>query len=369
MEKHGEKVTYLQVAVPEFDVPNHIYEAIRTYSKSKLREIPTEGLIELRQAISEKVEHKNKVLFNPDKEVIVTVGAMQGISAIMQTFINQGDEVLITQPGFTFDSPIMLAGGTPVYVPLSEEKRFVLEPEELEKRITEHTKMIVVNTPHNPTGHVLTLGELEAIAETAKKHDLLVLSDEVFENFVYDGLKHYSIAFLPGMRERTIIVNSLSKNYAMYDWRVGYLAADEQIMKHVKVVHCWTVSFHSPPVQLAALAALTGPQEWVEKMVKEYEKRRNLAVDMLNKIPGISCIKPEGTIVCFPNVSGFGLPSVKLAEYLVEETKVVTSPGEAWLGEGHLRIALTIPEKEIVTVFEKITEALANLPQKRSLTN
>lgn len=362
LEKKGEKVTYLESAVPEFNVPSYVHEAVRTYLRNSKKTPPVlpsrEGLIELRKAIAER-EQRYNVDVDFESEIIVTVGAKQALNMAIQAMIEIGNEVLIPQPGFyPFDEIVRLAGGLPVHVPLAEERRFAFEPEEFEKRVSPKTKMIIINTPHNPTGHIATLTELEAIAEMARKHDLIVLSDEVFDVFTYDGHKHNSIASLPGMKDRTIIVNSFSKSYALYRYRIGYLIADRRLMKYIGAIHNAYVGFPSPILQSAALAALRGPQDWVEKMVKKYEKRRNSAVEALNKIPRVSCMKPEGTIVTFTNMSKIGIPSIELAEYLLKEAKVVTSPGKAWLKEGYLRIALNASEQDLIAAIVRIGEAL-----------
>lgn len=365
VEKEGQKVTYLEIAVPHPELPVHVLETVKTSLKHLTKTPSVLGSPELRKTIAEKIGRENKIVANTKSEILVTVGAMQALNAAMQAIIDPGDQVLLTSPGYDFRELIRLAGGSPIYVPLEEEKKFIFEPEKFERIITPRTKAIVINTPHNPTGHVARLNELEGIAEIAQKHDLLVVSDEVFDNFVYDGLKHYSIASLPRMKKRTITINSFSKNYGLYHWRIGYLVADENLMKYIKAIHAWTISFHAPVVQAAALAALTGPQDWVKEMVDEFRQRRDLAVREL-RAPYISFVKPEGGITIFLNVSKLGLTSDRLAEYLVKQARVVTSPGIAWLKEGYIRVSLTCPSNQLRQALQRIREALERLRKQNS---
>jgi len=228
----------------------------------------------------------------------------------------------------------------------------------LKEKITEHTKMVMINTPNNPVGAVYAPQELEALASLAREFDFLVLADEVYEKIVFDDAHHFSIASLAGMRERTVTVNSFSKTYAMTGWRVGYVVANEQITTGLRRIHSYAVSCVSPILQKAAFTALTASQDYVQQMVEEYKERRDIAVKALNNISGFRCTKPEGTFYLFPDTQAVGLPSVKLAELMLKEARVATIPGSAFgrSGEGHLRISIAVSRNNLIEAIKRIEE-------------
>jgi len=358
-------VISLGIGEPDFDTPSHVKEAAKkALDEGYTHYTPNAGFPDLREAIAEKLRSENRIEASPD-EVIVTGGG--GTGALMlasMCLINPGDEVLIPDPGFVVYEPmVLMAGGRPVYVPLREEEGFKMKAEEVERLITPRTRVLVVNTPSNPTGGVMEREDLEPIAELAVKHDLYVISDEVYEKFVYDGHRHVSLASLPGMWERTVTVNSFSKTYAMTGWRIGYAAAPKPLVDEMVKLQQFSM-VHAPAVsQRAALAALKGPQDFVDLMVGEFDKRRRLLVERLNSIEGLSCLKPKGAFYVFLNIKGLGLSSEEAAEWLLKQAGVVTVPGVAFgpSGEGYLRLSYARPIEQLEAACERLEEAVRKL--------
>jgi len=296
-----------------------------------------------------------------ESNVIVTIGGAGAIFLAILTLVNPDDEVLIPDPGFVTYLPcITLAGGKAVPVPLHEEADFRMLPEEIEKRVTSKTRCVVINSPSNPTGSVLLRDDLEAIAEIAIRRDLTVISDEVYEKFLYDGAEHLSIASIPGMEHRTVTVNSFSKTYAMTGWRVGYAAADESLISEMVKIQ-QNIAANAPAVaQMAALAALRGPQDCVKEMVREYNRRRVITVKKLKRIEGFSCRAPKGAFYVFVNITACKKPSIEVAEYLLREGKVATVPGIAFgrYGENYLRFCYAKPIEVLEKALDMVEEAL-----------
>ncbi|RLF16252.1 MAG: pyridoxal phosphate-dependent aminotransferase [Thermoprotei archaeon] len=355
----------LGIGEPDQDTPPHVKEAAkRALDEGYTHYTPNAGFPDLREALAEKLRRDNNIDVTPD-EVIVTGGGGTGALMLsLMCLVNPGDEVLIPDPGFVvYEAAVLMAGGKPVYVPLREEDDFRMLPEEVERRITPRTKCIIINTPSNPTGGVLEEEDLKGIAELAIRHDLFVVSDEVYEKLVYDGHRHVSMASLPGMKERTVTVNSFSKTYAMTGWRIGYAAGPKELIDQMVKLQQFTM-VHAPAVsQRAALAALKGPQNFVEEMVKEYDRRRRFIVDKLNSIEGLSCIKPKGAFYAFLNIKGLGLSSEEAAMKLLERAKVVTVPGVAFgpSGEGYLRISYSRPIDQLEEACNRIEVAIKSL--------
>jgi aspartate/methionine/tyrosine aminotransferase len=352
----GRDVINLAPGLPDFQPPDHIYEAIRKPINQRsfpIHGAPGNGLPGLREAICEKLKRERSVDFAPTSEIVITNGAFHAFSMIMQATIEAGDEVVITRPGFYFHEPIAISGAVPVFVDLRKDNGWKLDPENVESKLTSRTKVLLVNTPHNPTGHVMSKSELEGIADIAKRHDLLVVQDDVYAEFVYDGLEHHEIAAFPDMKERTILLNSFSKSYCLYNWRVGYMASDKTIMRVLQRVLNRTVLTVNYLAQVAASAALEGPQGWIHTMVNEFQQRRDLLVSGLNKL-GLPCLKPEGTIVVLPDITRFESDSIRFAKYVLEKTAVQTQPGVVYSAEGHLRIALGEKRQRIEEALERI---------------
>jgi aspartate/methionine/tyrosine aminotransferase len=354
----------LHCGEPDFDTPIHIREAAKkALDEGYTRYTPTAGLMELREAIAEKLRKENNVKADPETEITVTVGGFAAIFSTLQAVINPGDEVIIPEPVWpSYGGLVKLAGGNPVLFQLRAPD-YALNTALLEEKLTERTRMVIINTPNNPTGAVYKPEELEALASLAMKHDFLVLADEVYEKIVFDDAKHFSIASLAGMRERTVTVNSFSKTYAMTGWRVGYVVANEKITAGLRRVHSYAVSCVSPISQRAALAALTAPQDRVGRMVKEYKERRDIFVEALNNLSGFNCVKPKGTFYVFPDIHGAGLPSVDFAERMLKEAGVAAIPGSAFgrSGEGHLRMSVAVSRDSLFEAMKRIKRFVASL--------
>lgn len=360
-----EDLIHLEIGEPDFPTPNHIIEdAKKAMDERYTRYTPTSGYMDLRERIAEKLLKENKIEADPASEIIVTAGAMQALSLAILVTINPGDEVIIPNPAYeSFERQVKFAGGIPVPVQVKEENEFRLLPEEVERVVTKKTKMIILNTPSNPTGTVMSKSDLEGIAEIAKRHDLLVLSDEIYEKILYDGVKHFSIASLPGMKDRTITVFGFSKTYAMTGWRVGYAVSNKEIIKEMNKVQEFYVTCAPSISQRAALAALEGPQDCIEKMVKEYEKRRDFLCYEINKCDKISCIKPKGTFYLFPNISKTGWKSEEIAEVLLKKGKVVVVPGRAFgkYGDYFIRLSFATSMDALQLAVERIKSCLENI--------
>ncbi len=360
----------LGIGEPDLDTPPHVKEAAKkALDEGYTHYTPNNGFLDLREAIAEKLNRENKIPASPD-EVIVTGGG--GTGALMLAalcLIDPGDEVIIPDPGFmVYEAVVLMAGGRPVRVPLREEEGFRMLPSEVEAKITPRTKAIIINTPSNPTGGVLEKEDLEGIAELAVKHDLYVISDEVYEKLVYDGHRHVSLASLPDMWERTVTVNSFSKTYAMTGWRIGYAAAPKPLVDEMVKLQQFTM-VHAPAVsQRAALAALKGPQGFVESMVEEYDRRRRFIVERLNTIDGLSCVRPKGAFYVFLNIKELGLSSEEAAMKILEQAKVVTVPGTAFgpNGEGYLRLSYARPLDQLEEACSRLERVVQELKGGRA---
>ena len=351
-----EGVISLGIGEPDFDTPEHIKE----YAKEALDEGlthygPNAGIRELREAIAEKLKKDNGINADPQSQIMITVGANQGLLMGFATFLKDGEEVLIPSPAFVSYAPsVILAGGKPVEVPTHEENEFRLTVDDLEEHVTEKTRALIINSPNNPTGAVLTKKDLEGIADFAVEHDLIVFSDEVYEYFVYDGVKNHSIASLNGMFDRVITINGFSKTFAMTGWRLGFVVAPEWVIERMTRFQMYNVTCPVTFVQYAAAKALKDERSWkaVEEMRKEYDRRRNLVWKRLNEI-GLPTIKPKGAFYIFPRVKDTGLTSKEFSELMIRKAKVVMVPGNAFgkAGEGYVRISYA-------TAYEKLEEAM-----------
>lgn len=330
----GEDVISLSGGEPDFVTPDHI----RQYAKQALDEGYTHypevaGLSELREAIAKKLQRDNNIYANPKNEILVTVGGKEAIFVLMMTTVNPGDEVIVTDPGWVSYVPcIELAGGKVVTLQTSESDNFCVLPSKLEKVLSSKTKMLILNSPHNPTGSVQSRSDLDGIAELAKRKKFFVLSDELYERIVFDGVKHYSIASFDGMKEYAITVNGFSKAMAMTGWRLGYMAAPSEITKRATAIHGHMVTGPSTYSQRAAALALNDPrtEKSINEMTSEYQRRRDVVTHELNKMKGISCSKPKGTFYAFPNISGLGMTGQAFTKELLERAKVAVIPGDAF---------------------------------------
>jgi aminotransferase len=358
-------VINLGIGEPDFDTPEHIKEAAkRALDENFTHYTPNVGIPELREAIAEKLRKDNGINVNPESEVIVTNGATQALTLSIIAILNDGDEVLIPSPTFvSYGAAVIFAGGVPVEVETKEEEGFRVNVEELEKHVSKKTKALIISTPNNPTGSILTRKNLEELADFAVNHNLIVISDEVYEKIVYDEL-HHSIAALNGMKDRTITVNAFSKTYAMTGWRLGYLAAPEQIVGEIVKLQMYTAVCATSFAQKAAVEALKGPQDFVEQMRREYARRRELVYDRLNKMPRLSALRPKGAFYIFPNIKATGMTSKEFSSYLIREARVATVPGSAFgrYGEGYIRVSYATSYEKLEEAMDRISEALSRLP-------
>jgi aspartate/methionine/tyrosine aminotransferase len=328
----------------------------------------TAGLLELRQAIAENALVRNGLKVDPEAEVIVTVGAKEAIFIAIQTIVNPDDEVLLPDPAWVSYEPcVCLAGGKIVRFPLLEENQFRIDLDDLAKRVTPRTKMIIINTPHNPTGLVIDRDTLEGIAKLAQKYNLLVLSDECYQYYVYDENKHLSIGSFPGMKELTITVSTASKIFNMFGWRVGWAMGPKEIIKQMLNVHQHSVACCTSFAQAGAIAAVKLSQESIDLILRQYREAREVMVEELNRVPGFSCRKPAGAYFAFPNIKGLSLSSTEVAQWLIEKGAVQSVPGIAFgpLGEGHIRFIFACTPDDVREGIERIRKAVGTLKPRR----
>jgi aspartate/methionine/tyrosine aminotransferase len=308
----------------------------------------------LLEALAKKAYLDYGLNYDPDFEIVVTVGGTEAIFSALIGLINPGDEVLIPNPGFVCYGPcVLLAGGIPVSIPMLEKNRFKPSMDDVMSLITKKSRVIILNYPNNPTGAVLSFNEMSALAKAAVEHDMIVISDEVYEKIVYDGAKHYCAATFPGMRERTLVINSFSKTYAMTGLRVGFVYGPQELISPLWLVHQYNVACVNSLAQYIALAALKGPQNFVREMVREFDRRRHLVYERLNEIEGFNCTLPKGAFYVFPDIKRLAMPSEKVAELLIKKAHAATVPGSVFgcYGENYLRISYA-------TAYEQLQEAL-----------
>ncbi|WP_033127013.1 pyridoxal phosphate-dependent aminotransferase [Eubacterium sp. ER2] len=364
MQQAGENVIHLEIGRPDFDTPEKIKEA--AYESLKAGHVfytSNYGIPALRKEIAKWETEHHGVQYDAD-EVLVTVGVGEATYASMAAFLEDGDEVLVPNPVWLnyIHVPSSL-GAVPVTYNLKEENNYQIDMEELESKITDKTKMIVIVNPSNPTGGVLSRETLEKLSQLAIKNDLLVVADEIYSQLVYDDTKHVSIASLPGMKERTITLGGFSKAYSMTGWRLGYMCAPRGIIAACVRVHQYTITCASSFVQEAAVTALRDCADDVEAMRQEYQRRKDYAVKALNEINGISCNDPQGAFYIFVNVKSLGMSSMEVAEYFLEEAKVAMVPGSAFgsEGEGYLRLSYACSYEDLQEAIRRIKDAVEKL--------
>ncbi|MFQ5800817.1 MAG: pyridoxal phosphate-dependent aminotransferase [Candidatus Hydrothermarchaeales archaeon] len=363
MKAKGIDVIGFGAGEPDFDTPHHIKEALYSAVKDGfIYYTPASGIPELREAISKKLKRENGIGYQPE-EIIATPGAKQAIFEAIMVLLNPGDEVLVPQPHWVSYMPIVkIAGGKGVPLPVRKEEGFKLQAEVIKERITPKTKLLILNTPNNPTGAVLERKDLERIAEACLENNLFVISDEIYEHIIYEA-RHTSIASLKEMKERTITVNGFSKAYSMTGWRLGYAAGPQHIIKLMSNLQGHSVSNATSFVQKAGIAALEGDQRCVRKMVEEFRKRRDRIVELLNGIGGVDCASPEGAFYVFPDFGAIEKSSLRLARHLLNEAKVAVIPGSAFgeAGEGFLRLSYATSMENIEKGIERIKKAVKEL--------
>lgn len=363
LEADGRRIVHFEIGEPDFPTAPHIVEAaIEGLRAGHTHYTPAPGTLELREAVSAFLE-KTRRLSAPADRVVVTPGAKPILFYTILALCDEGDEVLCPDPGYPiYESVAAFAGATPVSVPLREENEFRIDPAEIESLVTPRTKLLILNSPHNPCGTGLTAADCEAIAEVAIRHDLTVLSDEVYWAIRYDG-KHASVLDVDGMAERTVLLDGWSKTFAMTGWRLGFGVLPAPLVEPVTRLVINSVSCTAAFSQDAARAALEGPWEPVEQMVTKFRERRDVIVEGLNKIPGISCSLPHGAFYVFPNVKELGVPSSVLQERLLNEAGVATLSGTSFgrWGEGYMRLSYASKLEDIRFALGAIEELTSKL--------
>ena len=356
LERTGREIIHLEIGEPDFDTPQHIREAAkRALDEGATHYGPAAGLPELREAIAKHVSATRGVPVSPD-EVVVTPGGKPIMFFTILALVNAGDEVIHPNPGFPiYESVINFVGGVPVPIPLREETGFGFDMEEFERRLSPRTRLIIVNSPQNPTGGVLDRGQIVRIAAAAVERRIPILTDEIYREFLYDG-EFVSMFAQPGVREHAVLLDGFSKTYAMTGWRLGYGVMPAALADHVTRLMVNSASCTASFVQLAGLAALEGDRTPVARMVAEFRRRRELIVDGLNQLPGVSCVLPPGAFYAFPNVRRTGRSSAEVAERLLSEAGVAVLPGTAFgaHGEGYLRLSYANSEKNLRVALERM---------------
>ena len=359
-----EDVISLGVGEPDFDTPWHVREeGIYTLQKGRTFYTANRGLMELRTEISNYIARNHAVQYNPATQVLVTIGGSEAIDLALRACLEPGDEVIYHEPCYVSYLPcITLADGVPVPIPLKEANDFRLTAEELEAAITPRSKALILSFPNNPTGAVMTKEDLEAIAEVIVRHDLLVITDEIYSELSYTGKKHYSLIDLPGMVERTIYINGFSKAYAMTGWRLGYCCGPEEILAQMVKIHQFAIMAAPTMSQYAGTMALKNGASDVEMMRDSYNQRRRYLMAELERL-GIPCFEPFGAFYIFPNISQFGLSSEEFATRLIREHKVAVVPGSAFgqSGEGFVRVSYAYSIEELKQAFERIERFITEL--------
>ena len=362
MARDGIDVIHMEIGRPDFDTPQLIKDALyQSVQGGNVFYTSNYGTNELRQAICRKLARDNRITYAPE-EILVTVGVGEGTYAAIAAFLNEGDEILVPDPVWlNYIHVPQFFGAKPVTYGLREENNYQIDPAEIARLITPQTKMLILNTPGNPTGTVQTRETLEALAALAEKNDLIVVSDEIYEKLVYGGAEHVSFASLPGMRERTITLNGFSKCYSMTGWRLGYAAAPKEFIQAMVRVHQYINTCAPSFVQEAGITALEQGEAEIERMRLEYERRRDYAVRAINAIDGLSCVVPNGAFYIFVNIRPLGMTSREAADYLLDTAHVATVPGSAFgaHGEGYLRLSYACAFDRIVEAMARIEKALA----------
>jgi aspartate aminotransferase len=361
LEAKGREIIHLEIGQPDFETFDNIRLAgIRAISEGHTRYTPPIGMKSLREVIAEDAGKRHGIQIHPD-QVVVSPGAKPNLFFPALAVIEPGDEVIYPNPGFpTYDAMIRLAGGVPIPVPLKEENNFSFDLEAFHRLVNKRTKMVILNSPSNPTGGVMPMADLKEIAIAAQKFNFWVLSDEIYARVAYDNASVPSIASLPGMMDRTIIVDGFSKTYAMTGWRLGYGIMPKSLAQVVQLLLTHSVGCTANFVQIAGIEALTGPQGQVDAVVAEYQKRRDAMVAGLNAMDGVTCQRPQGAFYVFPNIKSFGISSSQMADLILEKAGVAVLPGSAFgeYGEGFLRLTYSNSIENILRAIKQIGDVL-----------
>lgn len=359
LEKRGTDVLHL-LGWPSVAPAEHIVREAAEAAASTVHP-DSAGIPELKHALAEKLRVENGIrLVSPDEQIIITNGAFHAIFTCLATLIDPGDEVVLFSPSFFFDGIIDLVDGVARYVPLQRANGFAFDAEALRATITKRTKVLLLNTPVNPTGHVATLDELKAILSVAEEKDLIVISDESYERMVYDGLVHHSVGALPGAESRVITIQSFTKAYAMPQWRVGYIAGPVSFYSELVKTLEWMVLSCSFVAQRCAWAAVTGPTEWWQAANREFERKRDIVCGQVAQVDGIQCLRPQGTPFIFPRVRGLGISGTEFARYALESHGIPAVPGAAFQDDDHVRIPFGGEDKVLYDLGNRLGDAVAH---------
>ena len=364
LEREGRDIIHLEIGEPDFDTPANIVEAgKRALSEGYTHYGPSPGLMEVRERIAEEVSRTRDISLSAEN-IVVTPGGKPIMFFSILALVDEGDEVLYPNPGFPiYESMINFVGGVPVPMKLLASRDFGVDVEEVAGQISPRTKMMILNSPNNPCGSIISRADLEALAELARQHDITVLSDEIYSRFLYEG-EHHSIASLPGMRDRTIILDGFSKTYAMTGWRIGYGAMPLELVEPISRLSTNSVSCTASFTQIAVLEGMDGPQDEAYNIVAEFKKRRDIIVEGLNRIPGIRCPMPGGAFYVFPSVEGTGMTSKRFADGLLEDQGVACLAGESFgeYGDGCVRFSFANSAENIERALERIDRFVAQGP-------
>ncbi len=356
LERQGREILHFEIGEPDIETPDNIAQAgIRAIQKKKTHYVPSVGVLELRQALQDEVERTRG--YRPDVEQIVIIpGLKPGIFFGMLGIVDPGDEVIYQDPGYpAYGSIVSFIGAKGVCIPLLEENEFRMNPADIEERITEKTKLIVVNSPQNPTGSVMTRKEMDEIAEIAEERDVWVMSDEIYSKMTYED-DHFSPTARDGCAERTVLLDGFSKYYAMTGWRLGYMVVPKPLAARLQDFLVSAVSCTATFTQWAGVEALTGDQAFISEMMVRYKEKRDRVVEGLNSIPGFSCLAPKGAYYAFPNIKGTGMTSQEVADHLLNNAGVAVLPGTSFgpYGEGYLRFSYATSLENIDAAIESI---------------
>ena len=369
LERQGKEILHFELGDPDFDTPQNIVEAAcKSLKDGETHYAPSSGLLELKMGAADVTVRSRG--FKPDlDQLLVTAGANVQIYYAVASAVNPGEEAIVPDPGFvSYFSILKFVGANPVRVPLFEKNEFKLNPNDVEKAITDKTRMIIINSPSNPTGAVMTENEIKRIYEIAKKNDVYLLSDEIYARMVYKeaNTNHFSPSRYDSCRERTIVVNGFSKSYAMTGWRLGVVTGPSDLISKMGLLLETTSSCVSPFIQKAGLEALYGDKEPVAKMMDEFRQRRDVIIEGLNSLPGVTCIKPKGAFYAFPNITKTGLTSEEFAERMLNEAGVALAPGPIFgeNGEGYVRMCYCNSMENIKKAIGKMKNVLDNIYNK-----
>jgi aspartate aminotransferase len=362
MERAGQEILHFELGEPNFNTPENITEAAcEALRQGETHYVSSMGIYSLREVVQQTTEKSRG--FKPDiDQILVTPGANAIIYLAISCLVNPGEEVIVPDPGFpTYFSAIKYCGALPVSVPLYESNNFRMNPEDLRKRITSKTRLIILNSPSNPTGALMTQAEIDEIASIAEEHDVYLLSDEIYARMIFDDFNHFHTpAKLDKCKERTIIINGFSKAFAMTGWRLGVAIGPKEVIEKMGLMIQTIVSCVPPFIQLAGIEAIKGDQTPILKMMAEYKNRRDILIEGLNNIPGIRCTKPEGAIYAFPNISNTGMSSEEFADFILEKAGVALLPGTNFgkHGQGFVRLCYVNSQENIELAIEKIAMAI-----------